>query len=1467
MTKALQNLCSSLLILSLCAVTAMAQWHTDVCNDQINVGVNHDCAIDLTVDAFLEGDLANETDVQNGLYTYEVYNHTGTIVVGDQNGPTIGGDDLAGYVNSLLFFKIYYDGVITCAGTLLLEDKLDPVVDCTTCPQINGNNVSDYNPDCIRNCFQEELIKLKYDDRLTDRIIESDIEDFIENYVTDNCDNWDIHLSGYYDHWTDFGPCVGSRLIRTWNISFYDYNNQVSTVSCTREYFFQPFDLDHVKEYPIKVSGSIDEIEPIADCLILPIELVSIPCSHDISPAGIAAYFDNPDTKDRDSDNDNIDPDELDIDLIVENNEGIPFAYPHYYAEGVGTTGLHAQAIDNELCNIVTGYTDSALDACQPGCLGNRKVLRSWTILDWCNGSFIHYDQIIKAVDNQGPHIEIPEITASVDPWDCKATVHLPHPEHIFDNCDNFYAYTIGSTGGYEVIGDEHSGYRVKNVPLGEHTIEYKSEDCCGNVGRTYVKLYVVDNTPPVAISKEYVVVSLTNVGNPIDEYQGTAKVYAWDLDNGSYDGCSDVNLAVRRSSVCRNADAYWGDYVTFCCEDLEGVSTREIDVELRITDDQGNENLVWTTVRLEDKSNTYPTTPPHMILTCDMDLGDLDLTGGIPRYFGACGEGVVACDTAEVIANTVPRELRLSDNVVINGVPIEAPAYDVNCGSGALRRSFRDCGGGTQWLVIYPIDPFDNTAIVWPQDKVIDCNNYNNGEPEWPETTCNLVGVSVESDTFHFQGNSCMKILNHWTIIDWCLYNPAISNSPGLYTHTQVVKLIDTLDPIVEAEDSLCYAVLDDCFSRDVVLKAKGSDNGDCGSEWLDWELSIDLNADWTEDYFYSSYFSRYLSNGEINIYHLPHTGDNEELTATLPNGIPASQKWHRAIWRAYDGCGNTTDHMIYFQIADKKAPTPYCLNLSTAVMENGEVELWAIDLDKGSFDNCSGSDNLIFTFTDVAPPVRKDDEYDSNADLQWYNGTFWYFNSEEVDPATGAGEYEDRDDYGDEVHLWNPNLRSSGKIFTADDADNDGMVNVPVYVWDENGNVDFCLVSLRLIDNGGGGMAMVAGNISTEFGEAIENISTRIEGEFNYKYEDITDFAGDYSFPNTPMFSEYAISGVKNDDYMNGISTLDIILIQRHILGLEYLDSPYKMIAADVNNDKAVSVIDLLQLRKLILGLYSELPDNGSWKMVKADNQLTTQNPWQYEESITIQELLQDRMDEDFIGVKIGDLNHSVVLAAAKTTSIEGRSSQTLDLLYEDAFVQTGEIAELELRLNAQVLGMQWALDLGPLELVALEGDGITVDNYSLINDGILLFSHNEIANEISIKLTVRGKSGCYLSDVLELRSDVLQSEAYNAEFEILPLQLAQVGQSEEVVLFQNTPNPFNDITKIDFYIPNSGHVEINLTDVAGKKLKVIRAFYEKGYHSVEVRKEDLSVPGIIMYTLTANGMHQTRSMLLLP
>jgi hypothetical protein len=70
-------------------------------------------------------------------------------------------------------------------------------------------------------------------------------------------------------------------------------------------------------------------------------------------------------------------------------------------------------------------------------------------------------------------------------------------------------------------------------------------------------------------------------------------------------------------------------------------------------------------------------------------------------------------------------------------------------------------------------------------------------------------------------------------------------------------------------------------------------------------------------------------------------------------------------------------------------------------------------------------------------------------------------------------------------------------------------------------------------------------------------------------------------------------------NNPY-NGVSTFDIVRINRHILGVEPFTNPYQMIAADVNNSAGITTFDMIRIRQLILGLITEFLPGINWRYV---------------------------------------------------------------------------------------------------------------------------------------------------------------------------------------------------------------------------------------------------------------------------
>ena len=66
-----------------------------------------------------------------------------------------------------------------------------------------------------------------------------------------------------------------------------------------------------------------------------------------------------------------------------------------------------------------------------------------------------------------------------------------------------------------------------------------------------------------------------------------------------------------------------------------------------------------------------------------------------------------------------------------------------------------------------------------------------------------------------------------------------------------------------------------------------------------------------------------------------------------------------------------------------------------------------------------------------------------------------------------------------------------------------------------------------------------------------------------------------GSYSFTSVPMpgSDHISIKAIRDDNPMNGVSTFDLV-DTKHILVLKHWKSPYKMIAADVDNNNDITV-----------------------------------------------------------------------------------------------------------------------------------------------------------------------------------------------------------------------------------------------------------------------------------------------------
>jgi len=901
--------------------------------------------------------------------------------------------------------------------------------------------------------------------------------------------------------------------------------------------------------------------------------------------------------------------------------------------------------------------------------------------------------------------------------------------------------------------------------------LTYKVSDDCYNRTSCTTNVTVADNTEPVAICEQFTVVSISQDGNTF--------VSSDVFDDGSWDECGGVtSCAMKMADVLRFRamtvdivhqgvnyversrmdDGCLQDYVSgvtlngidyiceddlcipyvrFCCTDVG----QDIMTIYRAKDHGGNTSDCMVTVEVQDKAIPSLVCPDNVTIDCrtTYDVDNLALQFGSPTILDNC-------------ANTQPLVEDVDATINQCGLGSIIRQFVINDSQGIVLRICK------QEVSIINETPFVESSIEWPQDFESSCGTASQLLPEvldvqnaFPVFTagddrCSLLGYDYE-DQF-FAGNpltgECGAIRRSWTVIDWCnQVDGQFVTYPSVGAYVQTIKITNNSEPEILAQLDLTFSSNStDCQSGTINVARTATD--DCTSAG---------NLEWT-------YVLR---------------NSNQDLVTTDADGVQLSgvgstfsgtfiSDSYNIEWSVCDSCGNCSSVTQIMELVNTKTPIPICLNgLSISLDNNGAAELWASDVNGGSYHPCGNE----FTYG-----------FDSDTNEQ-------------------------------------------GLLF---DCRHLGVQAINLYVRDtRSGTSDFCIATVEIQDpldvcipeQG----LRVSGEVFTEELKYVEEV--KIEMASNMSHE-MTNSEGEYAFVDMPLGGNYSVTPEKNIEYLNGVSTLDLILIQRHILGLQELDSPYKLIAADVNGSNDINGIDLVELRKLILGVYKELPTNDSWRFVDTGYKFLDElDPWQeaIAEEYQIVNLSSD-MDIDFIGVKIGDVNGSAE-TSNMDSKVESRSSRwPMILELEDRKINQGDITKVKVygRNYEGVSGWQATFSFDPMmiEIVDVIGKSLAISknniNYSSQDEGWMTMSYHNLdvetigGDEILFELIVKAKEDLSTVDLFDLSSDVTDAEAYRGYSVVVPLEL-KAKKSQKNIILSSIPNPWIESTNIKFEIYNPG------------------------------------------------------------
>lgn len=412
------------------------------------------------------------------------------------------------------------------------------------------------------------------------------------------------------------------------------------------------------------------------------------------------------------------------------------------------------------------------------------------------------------------------------------------------------------------------------------------------------------------------------------------------------------------------------------------------------------------------------------------------------------------------------------------------------------------------------------------------------------------------------------------------------------------------------------------------------------------------------------------------------------------------------------------------------------------------------------------------------------------------------------------------------------------------------------------------------------------LVGNVRTEKGDPVPLVTINLELSDDTKIVE-TSFEGSYAFEALPSCKVSGLFLNKTDDIRKGLTTLDIILIQKHILGLEPLDSPYRMVAADADRNGKVSVQDIIAFRRVILGLTSEFPGNTVWRFIPADlrfespeNALTADLP----EVLNFNGGLAGGVNSNFIGVKTGDVNSSAKLEELLNESeLDTRTlTPEVELTVTDMDLYAGEDYRIPVRIKraSQAIGFQFGLQFDPTAGRMLQPENFYLPNFSKDNVGrfdataqlTVSWSRRDAGsllpdNQEILELHLRPTRDGRLSDFLQLDDQIVIAEAYTPDYQVggLSLQFEQaLAPVQTLQVGQNYPNPFDQVTRIPFDLPQEGTVNLRIMDNNGRVLYQAATEFGAGRQEWSLVAKDWPA-GILYYQLSTADATVTRRMIL--
>lgn len=350
------------------------------------------------------------------------------------------------------------------------------------------------------------------------------------------------------------------------------------------------------------------------------------------------------------------------------------------------------------------------------------------------------------------------------------------------------------------------------------------------------------------------------------------------------------------------------------------------------------------------------------------------------------------------------------------------------------------------------------------------------------------------------------------------------------------------------------------------------------------------------------------------------------------------------------------------------------------------------------------------------------------------------------------------------------------------------------------------------------------ISGNIDATNNLGIENVTVKCENGTS----GTTNTLGQFDCTDIAAGADYELVPEKNIFPDENVTVLDINRLYQHINEIEPLTNPYYLIAADATNSTTYEEADIKEIEQIILHNKLQYSNNSSWRFIPETYQFpNVHNPFEevFPEFIRIENILNDVGNQNFKGIKIGDVAQEV------NYTTEDSTITAPHFYLKDVNLACGVESNVSMDLKVEdftgIGGFQFTIEWDPTKLTFTGIDNfnlaflnganfglrevnsgkITVlwTSYPLITQGLSLTEEMTIAS-----LHFRPLVNTNSATTVRLNDAIIPNQVIRGNF-----QITQAKFSSGQVLFGDNPvSIFSVVESIQCHGDQNGKIQLTLT-----------------------------------------------------